>query len=139
MQVLRCHSIRLIGLHEHAIGPVIEIKVVHVLRSHEDAQRICDLRKRHIHRLRLFAIDGHEHLRVVRRERRNQTGNIFTCASGCDNLVGNAIEIGDRVDACILQHELEAAVTADALHRGRLNHSDQTTVRLKQECAKLRD
>ena len=71
VQVAGRHAERLIGLHKYAIGAVIEVEVVDVLRAHENAERGGDLREGNAHRLGLLAIDGDQHLRIVRRESRD--------------------------------------------------------------------
>ena len=49
-------------------------------------------------------------------------------AAGAHDLVGHAVQVGERVAALVLQHELEAAEAAHALHRGRLKHRHQAAV-----------
>src|SRR5262249_14184392 len=41
--VLRAVTELLIGLNVYAIGPALEVEVVHVLAAHEDLQRVVDL------------------------------------------------------------------------------------------------
>ena len=57
-----------------------------------------------------------------------QAGQILARAAGAHNLVGHAVQIAERVGALILQHELEAAKAAHALHSGRLEHGHQTAI-----------
>ena len=65
VQVPGRHAEGLIGLHKDAVGAVVVVEVVDVLRTHEDAQRCGDLRERNVHRLSLLAVDGDQHLRIV--------------------------------------------------------------------------
>ena len=62
VQVLGGHAEWLIGLNKDAIGAVVVVEVVDVLRAHEDAERSGDLRERNVHRLGLLAIDGDQNL-----------------------------------------------------------------------------
>ena len=69
MQITARHTEGLVRLDEDAIGAVVEVEIVDVLRTHEDAESGGDLRERNVHRLGFRAINGDEHLRVVGRER----------------------------------------------------------------------
>ena len=65
VQVAGVHAERLVGLHKDAIGAVVVVEVVDVLRAHEDVERGGDLRERNAHRLGLLAVDGDQLLRIV--------------------------------------------------------------------------
>ena len=80
VQVACIHAERLVGLHEHAIGAVVVIEVVDVLRAHEDVERCRNLRERNPHRLRLLAVDRHQLLRIVGREGCEQAGQFLVLA-----------------------------------------------------------
>ena len=127
-QVAGRHAEGLVGLRIDAIGAVVVIEVVDVLRAHEDAERIGDLREWNAHRLGLFAVDGDQYLRVVGREGGHQAGQVLVLVAGAHNLVSDAVQIGERVAALILEHELEAAVAADAGDGRRLEDSHQAAV-----------
>ena len=77
VQIAGRHAEGLVGLHEDAIGAVVVVEVVDVLRAHEDAERGGDLRERNVHRLGLLAVDGDQHLRVVGREGGDQAGQVL--------------------------------------------------------------
>ena len=59
----------LIGLDVDAIGAVVELEVVHVLRPEEDLQRARDLAERQPQRQRALPVDRHLQLRIVGGER----------------------------------------------------------------------
>ena len=62
---------------------------------------------------------------------------ILACVAGAHDLVRHAIEVGERVAALVLEHELEAAVAADALHRRGLEHGHQAAVGHKHQHLQL--
>ncbi len=137
MHIARLHAEVLVGLHEDAIRPVIEIEVVDVLRAHKNTQGIRDLRKRDAHCLRLLTVDRDKFLRIVGGESGDEARDVFARPAGSDNLVRNAIEIGECVAAGILEHELETAVAANAADGWRLNDRDQAPTGSKHERAQL--
>ena len=53
-----------VGLHKYAIGAVVEVEIIHVLRSHINLQRGGDLAEGHSQALGFFAVDLHHKLRV---------------------------------------------------------------------------
>ena len=58
-------AVLLVGLHIDAVGTIVEIEIVHVLRAHVDLERRRDLRERHAEALGLFAVDVHHELRIA--------------------------------------------------------------------------
>ena len=137
VQVLGRHAEWLVGLHKDAIGAVVVVEVVDVLRAHEDAERGGDLRKRNAHRLGLFAIDGDQHLRIVGREGGQQAGQILALSACTHNLVCHAVQVGEGVLALVLKHELEAAVAADAVDGGGLKHGDKAAIGSEHQALQL--
>ena len=123
-QVARRHARGLLGLHINAICPVVEIEIVHIRRAHEDAQRGADLAERHAQGLRLLAVDRDQQLRIVRRVAGIEVDEFLVLPAGSDDLVGDAIEIGQRIAAQVLQFKLESAKVAHALNGGRLEDRD---------------
>ena len=118
VQIAGFHAERLVGLHIHAIGAVVVVEVVDVLRAHEHIERSGDLRDRDTHRFGLLAIDGDQFLRIVGGERGEQIGQILVRGAGADDLVGHAVQVAECVAALVLQHELEASEATHALTAG---------------------
>ena len=137
VQVASRHAEGLVGLHEDAIGAVVEVEVIDVLRAHEDAEGAGDLRERNIHRLGLLAVDGDQHLRVIGRVGGDQAGELPARIACAHNLVSDAGHVGEGVGALIQKHELEAAIAADAGDRGRLEHGDQAAIGSEHEAHQL--
>ena len=126
-QVARVHAERLIGLHVNAIGTIVEVEVVDVLRTHVDAQRLRHLADGHSDGLGLFAIDLHQLLRIVGGKAGEQSLQVLALAAGGDDLVRNRVEVLQRIAAQVLQLELESAEAADALNRRRFEgHHDRS-------------
>ena len=124
-QVPRVHAERLIGLHVNAIGAIVEVEIVHVLRAHVDAERLRDLADRHSDGLGLFAIDLHQLLRIVGREAGEQSSQILALAAAGNDLVRNRVDVLQRVAAQILQLKLESAEASDAVDGRRFKrHHD---------------
>src|SRR5579871_6331168 len=138
MQIMLRPAEWLVGLNEYAIGSIVEIEVVHVLRSHEYAQSAGDLRKRDPHRLGFFAIDGHEFLRIVGGKRREQIRKLLFAAAGRNHLVSDAVKIAESIASSVLELKLESAVTAHTLHSWRLNQSNQSAVGHEHQALQLR-
>ena len=126
LHVLRRGAELLVRLDVDAIGPIVEVEIVHVSRSHVDAQRVGNLRERNVQALRLLAIDGHQILRIVRGERRDTADQIFALrllAGSCRGL--HSASSSQRVRRLILHYELESAKLSQALHgRGKRGKHD---------------
>ena len=90
------------------------------------AVEICEIAD--AHRFRLLAIDGNQHLRIVCGERCQQPGNILASPAHVHNLVSHSVQIAQRVSALVLQHELESAEAAHALHSRRFNHCHESAL-----------
>ena len=89
-EVLGVGAELLVGLHVHAVGPVVEVEVVHVGRAQEHLERVRDLAQRQAQAARLVAVDVHHQLRVVRPERREEADHL----PGLSRL---GLQGGDRV------------------------------------------
>ena len=123
----------LVGLDVDTVGPVVEIEVVDVSRTHVDAHGGRDLRQWHAHGLSLGTVDGDEELRVVGGELRVQTDQARSRRVRLgDSRVSDAIDVGKGVAALILQDELEAADGADALDGGRFGCKQNTARNTEQ-------
>ena len=81
-QVRGRHAEGLVGLHVHAVGAIVEIEIVDVLRSHVDAKCLRDLTERHAHGLGLLAIDLHQLLRIVGGEAGEEPDQVLALAAG---------------------------------------------------------
>ena len=66
-----------IGLHINAIRTVIEIEIVDVGRTHEDAQCVGDLAEWNVQALGFFAINGDDVLRIAGGVGGEEAGEIF--------------------------------------------------------------
>src|SRR2546422_1126376 len=76
-QIACAHAEWLIGLHVYAIRAIVEVEIVHVLRTHVDTERLCDLANRYSDGLRLLAIDLHQLLRIIRGVTGEQSSQIL--------------------------------------------------------------
>src|SRR6201993_3797726 len=131
-QIARRHTERLIGLHVHAIGTIVEVEIVHVLRSHVDAKRLRYLADGDAHRLRFCTIDLNQLLRIVGRETGEQSRQILALTAGRDDFVSGIIQVLQRVAAKVLQLELESTEATDTLNRGRLKGDNDRARHTKQ-------
>ncbi len=126
--VLRGETEGSISLYVDAVGAVVELEVVDVLRTHVDAEGVVDLRERNADGLGFVAIDGDDQLRVVGGEAGVEAGDASVrITASADDLVSDAIEIGEGVATFILQLELEAAEAADTLNGWRRESDDKAS------------
>ena len=86
-QVGRLRAELLIALHVHAIGAVVEVEVVHILRPEQHRQRVGHLADRQAERPRLVAIDRDDELRIVGRKGREQSGHASRLIAGGRHLL----------------------------------------------------
>ena len=109
LHVLGFRTELLVSLHVDAIRTVIEIEIVHVGRAHVHAQRVGDLRKGHVQTLRLFAVDGHQILRIVRRKRSVESHQFFMLSRLLHQSMRRGGQLFQLVRALVLDDKLEAA------------------------------
>src|SRR5205085_2432291 len=86
-------------------------------RSHVDAERVGDLRKRDVKALGLFPVDGDEELRVAGAIGGEQTGKVFLFAliSLAYELLRGLVELLQAVAALVLHFELKSSELSEAL------------------------
>jgi hypothetical protein len=114
----------LIALHVDPVRAVVEVEVVHVLRAEQHRQRIRHLANGQAERSRLVAIDRDDELRIVRRERREQSGHASRLVTRARHLLGDARKLGDLAAAKVENLHLESAERGDALNRRRCDWND---------------
>ena len=119
-QVLRVHAEWLVCLDVHAIGPVVEIKVIYILRTHVHAERRCNLADRHTDGLGFLPVNLHQLLRIVRREAGEQSRQVLSLPAFGHNLVGHGIQVGKSVATLVLKHKLKSAEAANSIDGRRL-------------------
>src|SRR4029077_112999 len=117
-QVPSIHAERLVGLHVHAVGAIVEVEIVYILRAHVNAEGLRDLTDRHSNSFGLFAIDLYQLLRIVRGEAGEQSSQIGSLAAATNDLVRNGVDILESIATEILQLKLESTKTSQALDRG---------------------
>ena len=108
-----------VRLYIDTVGAVVEVKVVHVRRSHVDAESVSDLRQRDVQALGFLAIDGDQVLRIAGAIGGEQTGQILALFSLPDQGMRNLIEFLQGVSTQVLDLELKAAEFTQPLNRGR--------------------
>ena len=67
--------------------------------------------------LRLLAVNGHQILRIVRRKRREKSGQFLILSGLLHQALGCAGKLFEFVPSLILHHELEAAELTQSLNR----------------------
>ena len=122
----------LIGLHVDAIGAVVEIEVVDVLRAEEHLQGVGDLAHRQSKTARPVAIDVDDELRIVGAKRREQARDPAALVAGCDQRLCRARQPGDVAAGLVEHFELEAAEHRQPLNGWRRKRHDHAARNAEQ-------
>jgi len=117
----------LIGLDVDAVGTVVVVEVVDVSRAHVYLKGVSDLVKGDVHRLGFFTVDGNDHLRVVGSEGGVEVLQLVALAAFPDDLIGDVGNVLEGVASEVLEFELEAAESADALDGGGFEGDDESS------------
>ena len=128
---------RQVGLRGDVIGASEDIEVVDIGRAEIGLDRVGDVLDRHAELLRLDLIDVDEHLRRVRRERREHRGQSRRLARRGDEFVGCGGQQLGTAALPVLDAHGEAAAGADAGDRGRRDHDDEGAFDGRQPLAQI--
>ena len=132
LHVLRLGTELLIRLHIDTIRTVIEIEVIYIGRPHVDAERVGDLRQRHVQALRFLTVNGYQVLRIVGGERRIKSHQILARCGLPDNVVRRVRQFLEGVRSLVLYHELKAAELSKAANGGRQRREDNRALNPEQ-------
>ena len=113
-------ALRAIGLSLDAIGPAEEIEVVHVITAEERLQREEHVAQLDAQRLDLVAIDPEFDLRDARIETAEDEADLRSLARFGEKILQDLRQLRGIRAATILQHESEAAGSAQAADRRRI-------------------
>ena len=114
-QVLRVTAELLVCLDVDAVGAVVVVEVVDVAGAHEGSERSGDLAEGNANGFGFLPIDGDLELRIVRRELgvHGSEARAWSAAL-CDEGMGDASDVIERVSTAVLKNELEAADSSEA-------------------------
>ena len=106
-----------VGLHIHAIRPVVEIEIVYIYRAHVGLQRVRDLGQRNLQTLGFLAVDANQVLRIVCRETGEKPGHLLAGISLRDQFVRIVRDGLQRIAAKIFELELKSTKLPQSKYR----------------------
>src|SRR5262249_58231246 len=105
-QITRLRGELLVGLHHHAISPVVEVKVVYVQRAHINLEGGSDLRKRNVQALGLLALDRHQVLGIAGDIGAEHTCELLALAGRANELVEYGLQLLGCADSGMLRADI---------------------------------
>ena len=114
-----------IGLRVDAVGAVVEIEVVDVLRAEQDGQGVRDLAHRQAKAARTVAIDRDEQLRIVGGKAAEQAGDHARLVALAHQLVGDRREVRDVAARSVEHFEGKPAERLQPLNGWRRDGNDE--------------
>jgi hypothetical protein len=124
-QVLGVGPVLLVRLHVDAVGPVVEVEIVHVGRAQEHGERVRDLAEGQVEAARLVAVDLDHELRVVRAEAREKPDDAPALVRLGGERTRGVGQAGDVPARLVEQLVLEAAEHGQALDPRRRERDDE--------------